>query len=122
MPIPESQLDTWSRQGAVTTAKATHESIRNALTAFSSPIRQMFADGSAEIYLQGSYKNDTNIRGDSDVDIVAELNTTFYSNLTEQEKQYLSLGPAVYSLNQFRAGILQADQPPNVVPLFNLKT
>jgi hypothetical protein len=110
MAIPESQFETWARQGAVTTAKATHESIRNALTAYNSPVRQLIADGSAEIYLQGSYKNDTNIRGDSDVDIVAELNATFYSNLTEQEKQYLRLDPAVYTLARFRAEVLQALQ------------
>jgi hypothetical protein len=110
MPIPESQLDTWAHQGAVTTAKATHESIRIALTANNSPVRQLISDGSADIYLQGSYKNDTNIRGDSDVDIVAELNATFYSNLTEQEKRYLQLGPEVISLNQFRREVLQALQ------------
>ena len=28
-------------------------------------------------YLQGSYRNDTNIRGDSDVDLVLELNSVF---------------------------------------------
>jgi hypothetical protein len=110
MAIPESQLETWSHQGATTTAKATHDSIRNALTAANSPVRQLIASGSAEIYLQGSYKNDTNIRGDSDVDIVAELDAIFYSNLTEQEKQYLRLGPAVHTLSQFRADVLQALQ------------
>ena len=77
MSNPESQLDTWSRQGAVATAKATHESIRNALTASTSAIRGR----DYEVYLQGSYKNDTDIRGDSDVDVVMQLNDAFGQDL-----------------------------------------
>jgi tRNA nucleotidyltransferase (CCA-adding enzyme) len=77
MPIPESQLEIWSHQGAVTASKTTHESIRIALSANTSPIRQRVAAGGVEIYLQGSYKNDTNIRGDSDVDVVVELTATY---------------------------------------------
>jgi len=85
MGIPESQLHTWSKQGAVQTAKATHESLRNALTAKTPSIR----DKDFEVYLQGSYKNGTNIRGDSDVDVIARLNSTFKpdtSELSEHEK------------------------------------
>src|SRR5437870_11381300 len=78
MPIPESQLETWTHQGATTTAKSTHETIRRALAADSSPIK----DKDFEIYLQGSYKNDTNIRGDSDVDVVVQLNSTFDPSLS----------------------------------------
>ena len=39
MSIPESQLVTWSNQGAVTTAQATHKSIRTSLKADSSRIK-----------------------------------------------------------------------------------
>ena len=78
MPIPESQLETWSHQGAVTTAKQTHESIRKALNPHTWPTGVKY-----EVYLQGSYKNTTNIRGDSDVDVVAQLNSTFQHDLSE---------------------------------------
>ena len=78
MPIPESQLETWSHQGAVTTAKQTHESIRKALDPYIWPTGVKY-----EVYLQGSYKNTTNIRGDSDVDVVAQLNSTFQRDLSE---------------------------------------
>jgi predicted nucleotidyltransferase len=78
VPVPESQLSTWSNQGATGSAAATYESIRRALTAATAPR----AVRGAEIYLQGSYKNDTNVRGDSDVDIVVQLNDTTYSNST----------------------------------------
>lgn len=109
MTIPESQLTTWSHQGAVTTSAATHESIRNALAANSSPIRSMDYDA----FLQGSYKNDTNIRGDSDVDLVVQLNSTFQSDLsalTEPEKElYARTFPdATYLWEDFRRDVLTA--------------
>lgn len=103
MRIPESQLETWSHQGAVTTAKATHESIRNALDSYEWPNGVNF-----EVYLQGSYKNDTNIRGDMDVDLVVQLNSTFYSNLSGEQKRYLGLTPASYGWSDFRADVLSA--------------
>jgi len=101
--IPESQLEAWSHQGAITTAKATHESIRNALNSYE------FPDGvDFEVYLQGSYKNDTNIRGDMDVDLAVQINSTFYCNLSEEQKRYLELLPASYGWNDFRSDVLSA--------------
>lgn len=103
MAIPESQLETWSHQGAITTAKATADSIKNALNAYNDwPDEIDF-----EVYLQGSYKNDTNIRGDSDVDVVAQLNS-FYSNLSEDQKGNLGLSPASYGWTDFRTDVLKA--------------
>ena len=103
MRIPESQLETWSHQGAVTTAKATHESIRNALDTYEWPNGVNF-----EVYLQGSYKNNTNIRGDMDVDVVVQLNSAFYSNFSEEQKRYLGLIPESYGWSDFRADVLSA--------------
>src|SRR5574340_777580 len=97
MPIPESQLETWSHQGAITTAKTTADSIKNALNDYEWPEKIDF-----EVYLQGSYKNDTNIRGDSDVDVVAQLNSTFYNNLNEEQKKILELTPASYGWPSFK--------------------
>ena len=109
MPIPEAQLDTWSHQGAVTTASATYELIRRALTAPTSPIRGL----DYEVFLQGSYKNSTNIRGDSDVDVVAQLNSTFESDkglLTEFQRSLLdqTLTGATYLLPDFRRDVIKA--------------
>lgn len=106
MPIPESQLETWSNQGAIATSKLTHEKIRDVIHSSS-----VWQGKSFETYLQGSYKNSTNIRGDSDVDIVVQLNSTFYkdlSNLTEQEKktyesQYTT---ATYEWKDFKADLI----------------
>lgn len=106
MPIPQSQCRTWCNQGATTTAKATHEAVRSALSARTSLVR----DRDFEVYLQGSYKNDTNIRGDSDVDVVVQLNETFYKDLsglnTEEQALYeQDYGPATYSLDSFDADV-----------------
>jgi len=104
MAIPESQLETWSHQGAIATAKMTADSIKNALNIFENwPDNIEF-----EVYLQGSYKNSTNIRGDMDVDVVAQLNSTFYSNLSEEQKRYLGLTPALYGWSDFRTDVLRA--------------
>jgi len=104
MSIPESQLETWSHQGAFSTAKTTADSIKNALTAYNN-----WPSGcDYELYLQGSYKNDTNIRGDSDVDVVAQLNSTFYSNLTEEQRRYLRQTPSTYEWQSFKLDTLNA--------------
>jgi Nucleotidyltransferase domain len=113
MAIPESQLDTWSHQGATTTASATHLSIRTALTAGVSALQGKVKDGNVEIYLQGSYKNDTNIRGDSDVDVVIQLNSTFgrdLSALPPNQKAFYetAFGQATYPWTDFRADVLRA--------------
>ena len=68
MPIPESTLSRWSHHQAGTASKQAHVSIREALAAYSWP-----SDVKYEVFLQGSYKNDTNLRKDSDVDVVVRL-------------------------------------------------
>jgi nucleotidyltransferase-like protein len=109
MAIPESQLATWAHQGAVQTAAATHASIRRALGAASSPIQGM----DYEAFLQGSYKNDTNVRGDSDVDLVAQLNSTVQpelSALTDHERELYrqTHSDATYVWGHFRRDVLAA--------------
>ncbi|MGE7828507.1 nucleotidyltransferase domain-containing protein [Paenibacillus sp. NPDC093718] len=107
MPIPESQLETWAHQGAIKTSKLTHEKIREVIE--NSPVLK---DKAVEIYLQGSYKNSTNIRGDSDVDIVVQLNSVFYkdiSNLNAIEKQNYESNfiAATYSWKDFKSDLIK---------------
>jgi hypothetical protein len=108
MAVSESQLEVWSHQGAVITATTTHELIRNALSSDSSHIQT----SNFEVFLQGSYKNSTNIRGESDVDIVVQLNDTYHRDLSalppDQESAYMQArSEATYLLPQFRADVLQ---------------
>jgi len=104
MVIPELKLETWSHQGAVTMAKATADSIKSVLNNY----KDWSKDVDFEVYIQGSYRNDTNIRGDSDVDIIAQLNSTFYSNLSEEQRKHLGLSLASYGWKEFRKDVLRA--------------
>lgn len=73
MAIPESQLDTWSRQGATASSRTTYASVKTVLEDGEAP----YAIKSPTIFLQGSYENDTNVARDSDVDVVAAIDSTF---------------------------------------------
>lgn len=111
MSIPESQLETWSNNGALTTAAATGRAIRDALNA---PESLVFSINKA-IYLQGSYKNTTNIRGDSDVDVVVQLRASFgydVSTLNNSERASFDreYSNAIYTLDQFRVDVLSTMQ------------
>jgi hypothetical protein len=108
MAIPEARLQAWANHGPVTTAQATHESIRNALNHYRWPPQIDY-----DVYLQGSYKNSTNIRGDSDVDMVVQLNSTFLKDLSgltaEERTLYGQAYPtATYTLESFRTDVLAA--------------
>ena len=76
--IPEDTLTAWSNQGGTFNSIAAHNSIRNALEATDSGLNRP----DFEIFLQGSYKNSTNIRADSDVDLVVQYNKVYYRDLT----------------------------------------
>jgi len=113
MPIPLSQLQTWSRQGPIASSSTTYQSIRNALEHANSLISEMIRAGSVKVYLQGSYANDTNIRGDSDVDVVVELTDAFHSNkhqLTQPELQLheQTYSPASYCWDDLRNDVIKA--------------
>lgn len=108
MAIPESQLTTWSRQGTTDSASVLYERIRTALQTDTALRNRSF-----EVFLQGSYRNSTNIRGDSDVDIVVKLEDTFkpdYSHLDELTKAKVKAGhrDATYTLADFRRDVLSA--------------
>ena len=85
MPIPESQLETWSHQGSIAQSSSTYNSIKNVLEANTTP----YTGKNFKVFLQGSYGNDTNIYAESDVDIVIRLDDCFFSDLEslpEEEK------------------------------------
>lgn len=103
MSISEIHLDAWSKQGAVTNSINTHTSIRNALRSHEWPEGMAY-----EVYLQGSYANTTNIRGDSDVDVVVECTSVYYSNLEEPEKPLVGWTPGSHSYSDFRREVIAA--------------
>lgn len=106
MAIPESQLSTWANQGSIITSSNTYESIKNCIDGIN-----WNADISYDIYLQGSYKNSTNIYGNSDVDIVVEFQSSFFSdtsNLDDIGKEiHNALVPGKYTLESFKKAIIK---------------
>lgn len=81
--IPEAQLTTWSQIGATTSATRTYDSVKAALGAATWNPQHV-----PQVYLQGSYRNDTNVYAESDVDVVVELDNVWHrdlSGLTQQQ-------------------------------------
>jgi len=68
MPIPETTLSRWSHHRSAKASKQAHGSVRDALAAF-----ERVSEFNPDVFLQGSYKNGTNLRRDSDVDVVVRL-------------------------------------------------
>src|ERR1700677_2409135 len=86
MTIPEAQLETWSHPGSVQQSCDTYATVKRALEAKDTK----YADKSFDVFLQGSYGNDTNIYAESDVDVVIRLDTIYHRDteaLSDGEKQ-----------------------------------
>jgi hypothetical protein len=106
MAIPESQLDMWSHQGSVAQSRATYQTLRNALTTANAP----YAGRPYEMFLQGSYGNDTNIYAESDVDTVIRLDDIYGSDvsqlpLDQQAAFRQTFVPATYTFAEFKQGV-----------------
>ncbi len=107
MAIPNSQLEIWSHQGSVKQSSDTYKNIKNVLESNNVP----YSDKSYDVFLQGSYGNNTNIYAESDVDIVIRLNDCMQSDLTqlsqEQKDAYRNTYPnAVYTHSDFKSDVI----------------
>lgn len=107
MAIPESQLTTWSSQGATQGSKDTYATIKGVLEDANAP----YASRSYASFLQGSYGNDTNVYGvDSDVDVVLRCDSMFYYDLSSMaEAEQVSFknihGTAEYHYRDFKKDV-----------------
>lgn len=107
MPIPESQLESWSHQGSITQSSNTYNAIKNALEANYAP----YAEKNYRVFLQGSYGNDTNIFSESDVDLVVRLDDCFQHDLSDlsqaqQDAFKSSHSDATYTHVNFKSDVL----------------
>lgn len=107
MSIPPQQLQTWSNLPDSGRYSETYASIVQAIHSADELVRYQY-----DVYLQGSYANATNIRADSDVDVVVELTSSFRSDISTlsgfELHQYLSLSDSTVTLDEFRRDILAA--------------
>ncbi len=107
MPVSKTQLDTWSHQGSVQQSSSTYQTVRTALL----DARAAYKDKDFEVFLQGSYGNDTNIYAESDVDTVIRLNSIFGYDLSalppEQQTAFQqAFSKATYTFDEFRTGVV----------------
>lgn len=105
MAISENQLNTWANQGSAVNSANTYQIIKNSIDRVN-----WKSDLNYRVYLQGSYRNSTNIYGNSDVDIVVELTSTFSSDRSNLDQVGLevwdSLPKAKYTLPKFKETIM----------------
>jgi hypothetical protein len=103
MTISDDERRSWTQPGAQDAAQRTYASIRTALERSTRLAGLKF-----DVFLQGSYANDTNTRGDSDVDVVVMLQSAVYSDVSrltpaEREQQSRASGPSTMNAATFRA-------------------
>lgn len=106
MPILESQLETWSHQGSIQQSSSTYQTVRTALL----DAKAIYAAKDFQVFLQGSYGNDTNIYAESDVDTVIRLDSIHGYDVSalpaeQQAAFYQTLCNATYTFDEFKTGV-----------------
>jgi hypothetical protein len=95
----ETQLNTWANLPSSQQFTDTYASVKNVLESTKAPY---FGKRTFKVHLQGSYRNDTNIYGTGDVDIVACSSDTWGYNIDDlpqdQKNRFMAeLTPGVTS-------------------------
>lgn len=107
MTITREAATRWTSQGAQDGAKQTYASIRHALEKAG-----IARSRDLDIFLQGSYANSTNVRGDSDVDIVVMTRQSFNADTTRlsatAKARWDALPEATFTSADLRREISQA--------------
>ena len=106
MSIPQSQLEIWSHQGSITQSSTTYATVKRSLEASDAN----YAGKSFQVFLQGSYGNDTNIYAESDVDVVILLDSIYYYDIEdltpdEQARFNAALTPGTYPYANYKADV-----------------
>lgn len=112
--IEYTQLERWSQEPSLTEQGR----IEHTLDLISKKFYQNFPKDEIEpelgltlyfeIYPQGSYANGTNVKQDSDIDIVIECTNLFNSNLSVEELQQLRMNSINYSVETFKQDVFIA--------------
>ncbi|MBU4350875.1 nucleotidyltransferase [Candidatus Parcubacteria bacterium] len=105
MDVTEEQLARWAKPPSETE----EEKCQNAVGQITDAIRAKFGNN-VSIFVQGSYKNRTNVRLDSDVDIVVRHDGYFFPDvggMSEVDKQqyWANFNVSTYTFSQFKNDI-----------------
>lgn len=77
MSTTYAERQQWTQQGAQDAAKRTYDAVKRAINT------DPGLRNSTDVFLQGSYANHTNTRGDSDVDVVVMSKSTYFPVTTQ---------------------------------------
>ncbi|MEH1058764.1 nucleotidyltransferase [Micromonospora sp. CPCC 206171] len=107
MATSDAERRQWTQQGAQDAAQATYASVKRAIE------RSPDLVGKVDIFLQGSYANATNTRGDSDVDVVVMSTSTYFPDTrrlssADRDRERASGSPATMTSLGFRKLVEQA--------------
>lgn len=99
--ILEDQLKIWATAPAATKYIATRNKIEKILV-------EKFG-GQIKVYLQGSYKNSTNIRSESDVDIVVEYTPAFYPGFFGMNQEQIDEYHRIHTTHDYTFSKFKSD-------------
>lgn len=107
MNISEDQLSRWAKAPSETQ----ETKCQNAVNRIAKAIENKFG-ADVNVFLQGSYKNRTNVKLESDVDIVALYHPNYYCDISfldemEKKKYWDNFRAAEYTVELFKGDILK---------------
>lgn len=104
MASTQMEHQRWTAVGAEDAAQRTYASVKHALN-------DIAKQHNIEVFLQGSYANSTNIRADSDVDIVVMTHQTFRGSIERlglaSRRQYEAIPAAIFTAEDLRMRVFQ---------------
>lgn len=106
MALSEQQLITWSRPVSTTE----DQKCKNIVSQVTTAMQEKFGNA-VKIFLQGSYENNTNIKQDSDVDIVVCYEGMYFPdldwlNVDQKAAYYLQHPNSIYTFSEFKTDVL----------------
>lgn len=105
--FPEDTFINWSKPAS----ESEEQRISNAIDMVKSAIKSNadLQNKNIEIFVQGSYANNTNVRANSDIDICIMLKDTFYSEYPEGlTREDYGFSISDYSFSIFRSTVIKA--------------
>ncbi len=105
MAVTEDQLARWARGPSQTETERCDTTIRRITDALRSELGTRVS-----VFAQGSYRNNTNVRQDSDVDVVVRDNQSYFSDTAQMSPAALqrynaAFSPSTHTFEQFKVQV-----------------
>lgn len=105
MAVTEDQLTRWARGPSQTETERCDTTVRRITDALRSELGTRVS-----VFAQGSYRNNTNIRQDSDVDVTVRDNWSYFSNTSQMgpvalQRYNAAFSPSDHTFEQFKSQV-----------------